>query len=157
MPVLALVGLIGLVWLQLGKGLVVGLLGRPGAYLMPVLGVGLLMAVVWSAQWLLKHPEDRPGFWAVVPWLLGAAVLLKVLVAGWALVRGRRLGLWPGPALAGVLGTWLLTAGGLLILLSWLVPADRFPPHVLALGVLACVPLARILAAPLALEWGRHR
>jgi hypothetical protein len=157
MLVLAVVGLIGLVWLQLGKGLVVGLLGRAGAYIMPVLGVGLLMAVVWSAQWLLKHPEDRSGFWAVVPWPLGAAVLLKVLAAGWALVRGRRLGLWPGRAVAGVLGTWLLTAGCLLVLLWWLVPADRVPLPLVVMGVLACVPLARILAAPLALEWGRHR
>jgi hypothetical protein len=157
MLVLAVVGLVGLVWLQLGKGLVVGLLGRPGAYVMPVLGVGLLMAVVWCTKWLLKHPEDRPGFWAVVPWLLGTAVLLKVLTAGWALVRGRRLGLWPGPALAGILGSWLLTAGCLLVLFSWLVPADHVPHHLQALVVLACVPLARILAAPLALEWGRHR
>jgi hypothetical protein len=157
MPLLAVVGLVGLVWLQLSKGIVIGLLGRFGAYCIPLLGVCSLMTVVLSCQWLLRHPEDRTGFWAVLPWLLGAVVLLKLLAAGWAFVRVQRAGHWHGSTLAAVVGAWILTAGSLLVLLWLLIPADQVPSYLLAPGVVACLPLARILAAPLVLEWSWHR
>jgi hypothetical protein len=157
MLLLGLVGLVGLTWLQLCKGIVVGLLGRAQALCIPVVEICLLLAVILSWQWLLIHPEHGAWFCALLPWLLGAAVLLKLLAGGWAVVRVRAAGLWPTRTVAAVLGTWLLTLGCLLELLAWLAPAERVPLHLLALGVVLIVPLARILAAPLALEWTRHR
>jgi hypothetical protein len=157
MPVLGVVGVLGLTWLQLCKGTVVGLLGRVQALCIPVLEICLLLAVILSWQWLVFHPEQRAWFWALLPWALRLAVVLKLLAAGWALVRVRAAGLWPTRTVAALLGTWLLTAGCLFVLLSWLAPAERVPLHLLALGVVLIVPLARVLAAPLALEWTRHR
>ena len=42
-------------------------------------------------------------------------------------------------------------------MLAWLVPSGVVPLYGLALGVVLFLPLARLLAAPLALAWNRHR
>ena len=55
-----------------------------------------------------------------------------------------------------LLGLWLVVAGGLVVLLSWLVPGD-ISVYAIALGVVLFLPLARLAAAPLALAWNRHR
>jgi hypothetical protein len=39
----------------------------------------------------------------------------------------------------------------------WLLPTILFPRHVLALVAILAVPLTRLAAAPLAVDWNRHR
>ena len=54
----------------------------------------------------------------------------------------------------------LLWCGAVLCLhalLAWLLPTLLFRTWVLALVAILAVPLARLSAAPLALEWNRHR
>jgi hypothetical protein len=158
LAVLALAGLLGLTGLQLGKGLVYGLSGNNGLRVAGLLGfVVLLVLAVVSRSWLADHPEYQGPFRALLPWALGLAVLLKlaaVAVVGSVAVRR---GLWERGSLAAVAGVWVVTAGCLLAVLSVLVPAGSVPWGTVPFGVVLVLPLARILAAPLALEWNRHR
>jgi hypothetical protein len=155
---LALAGLLGLVGLQLGKGLVCGLSGNIWLRLASFLGVPLVLALAAVfGPWLVQHPEYHGVFRALLPWALGLAVLLKltaVAVVGSVAVRR---GLWERGSLAAVAGVWVVTAGCLLAVLYSLVPAGSVPWGTLPFGVVLVLPLARILAAPLALEWNRHR
>jgi hypothetical protein len=156
---LGLAGLLGLTWLHLCKGLVIGLSGRPRAYvaLASVLGVGLVVALSLLGPRLAHHPEYFEALRALLPWVMGLAALLKLLAVGGVAAALRRRGLWAGRTVATVMGVWLGTAGCLLALFLVLVPAGLVAWYVRPVGVVLALPLARILAAPLALEWNRHR
>ena len=107
---------------------------------------------MWNAD-----PARRERFLDALPWVAGGAVVLKFLLAAWALrALCRRGELKPG-AVAKLLGVWGLVAVGLFGLLLWLVPSGLVPAYGLALGVVLFVPLARLAVAPLALAWNRHR
>ena len=54
-------------------------------------------------------------------------------------------------------GVWLAAFAVLFGTLAWLVPSDVAPAYTLAPGVLLLLPLARLSAMPLALDWNRHR
>jgi hypothetical protein len=156
---LALAGLLGLTWLHLCKGLVIGLAGRPRAYVViaAVLGVGLIVALSLFGSWLAHHPQYFETLRTLLPWGMGLAALLKLLSVGGVAAGLRRRGLWAGRTVATVAGVWLGTAGCLLAVLLVLVPPGLVAWYVPPLGVVLALPLARILAAPLALEWNRHR
>ena len=73
---------------------------------------------------------------------------------------------WPRLAFCGLLGhtavgglvaAWAVTAASLVGLVYLLVPGEILPAHLIAGGVVLALPLVRLLAAPLALEWNRHR
>jgi hypothetical protein len=166
---LAAAGLFLFTWKLMVESLCIILTGRPwianSGYLLGltlwgfVLPVGfvisnrpeyLTLLQPWLQLWL-------PLFWTLVPWLAGALVLFKLLLAGWAFHAVRRRRLLAPRALACLVGLWLLVAVGLFGLLSYLVPAELAPAHYLALGVVLLLPLARLLVAPLALAWNRHR
>jgi hypothetical protein len=158
LALLAPAGLLGLVWLQLGKGLVFGLSGSAWVRLALLLGVGLVLVLAaLFGPWLVQHPEYHGVFRALLPWALGLAVLLKLAAVAFVGSVAVRRGLWETGSLAAVAGVWLVTAGCLLAVLSSLVPAGSVPWGTVPFGVVLVLPLARILAAPLALEWNRHR
>jgi hypothetical protein len=154
--VLAAVAFVGLTWLQLCKGLAFGLTGRVWGQAIPVVVIVLLVALSFAAQWIAHHPEHHAVLWAALPWALAVAVLGKLLAAALAFAGSLRRRLWELRPLIVVLVAWLLTAGCLLLLAAWLLPTSWWTGWVGPLGVVLVVPLARILAAPLALDWGRH-
>ena len=59
-------------------------------------------------------------------------------------------------AALGVAG-WLLVAAVLIGVLVWSVPATLVPTRYVVFAVLFAMPMARLPAAPLALDWNRHR
>jgi hypothetical protein len=154
--VLAMVGFVGLTWLLLCQGLAFGLTGRVGEPVIWVVAIVLVVALCFAVQWFAHHPVRVAALWTALPWLLAAAVLGKLLAATLALAGSLRRGLWEARPLTAVLAAWLLTAGSLLVLAAWLSPANGLGGSVTPLGIVLGVPLARILAAPLALEWGRR-
>jgi hypothetical protein len=155
MPALAVVAFAGLTWLHLCKNVPVGLLGSPWPQAIVPSGAVALVALGLLAQWLYHDPAARTQLGPVLPWLLAFAVLLKGLAAGGALLRVGRRRLWPARVPAVLVGVWMLTAGCTFTFLAWLVPAG-LSLSLLAAGVVLALPLARLLAAPLALEWGRR-
>jgi hypothetical protein len=155
---LTIAGLVGLTWTQAVKALWAGLTGRPwvaAANLIWSLTLGVAAIAVLAG--LKEHPESRATFFALASWLAGAGVVLKVAAAGWVLrVVGRRR-LMPSAFLAALVAGWIAAAAGLAALLCILISGDWVPPHLLALGAMLFVPLTRVAAAPLAVEWNRHR
>jgi hypothetical protein len=153
-----LVGLMALTWINLISGLALSLTGRRRLILaIGIAFVALGVAAVAFGQWLVTHPEYRPIFWAALPWLLGGVVAVKAVSGGWTLWTLRRRELLAGRSLALLSGVWLLAAGCLLGGYFWMVPSGLVPVPYLALGVMLVLPLNRLAAAPLALEWNRHR
>jgi hypothetical protein len=154
-------GLLLLTWKNLVESLYVGLTGRGWVITGNSFFWFVLSAALGSfGAWLYYHPAYHETFFAALPWLLGAAVPLKLLVAALMCRAARRRGLVSRGALVRLLSLWLLVAAGLVVLLCWLVPGDAFPVPPLAslvCGVVLFLPLTGLAAAPLALAWNRHR
>jgi len=117
--------------------------------------VGGTIALGFGGAWIYHHPANETLL-MVFPWLLGVTVLAKLLMAGLA-VRQARRGLLPGRAVACWAAGELLLAAVLFGLLVLSVPEEPLFWYYLACGILWCLPMARLAAAPLALAWNRHR
>lgn len=145
---------------------------------------GTLLAVGPVFDWIGRQTE-APALWrlpVLLPWVLGSAALLKLGTIAWVAHRTRGQGLLEPSHLAVLLAMWL---GAVLVLATGLVwtgahlsqlsplsralvgcylpflrldgpPALREPYYLVVLSTLF-VPCARLLAAPLALQVGRHR
>jgi hypothetical protein len=147
-----------LTWVQLVKGLWLGLAGRVRVFVAGwVLGPGFWITVCLAGLWVHRHAEYHAALLGLLPWLAGAAVLLKLLLAGGLARALRRRGLVARRTLLGWLIAWSLAVLGLFAALAVLVPARLAPRPYLALGVVLVLPLARLAAAPLALHGNRHR
>jgi hypothetical protein len=150
----ALVGLVGLTWLQLAAGMCLSLTGRAWV----VNGMVLLYGAVGTALYAL-------GLWArfhaafldtllIVLWSLGGGLgLLKLSAAAWAWCRP---GCWQDRT-AARLALWLAVAACLLVLLYAVVPEGPVPTHLVALFVVLALPLTRLTGLPAAVAWNRHR
>jgi hypothetical protein len=154
----AVLGLMALTWRGLVVNLYVSLSGRPwvgwaGAGVILL----LLFALSLAGRWFARHPEFHETLRHLLPWLVGAAVVLKLLLAGWALRALYRRRLVTSPGLVGLLTAWVLAVSIIFAVLAWLLPRAWVSLSDIALGVVLLVPLARLALAPLALEWNRHR
>jgi hypothetical protein len=148
-----------LTWRLLVDNLWIGLTGRVWIFRGSLLafGIGLTFASVVLAELISKKSDLFEQIRAGLVWWASGAVLLKLLVTG-GLVRAiLRRGLLKPATLVRGLGLWLLVTAGLFVLAWAAVRPDWVPVSWLALGAVLCVPLARIVAAPLALAWNRHR
>jgi hypothetical protein len=150
-------GLVGLTWLQMNKGLWLGLTGKLLRTPVVFVYIGVLVAVPVLAKWTWQHPEWHEVLRVGAEWALGVAVLGKVVgSAGIMRVVLRRRLLKMGTVLR-LLGVWCVTALCLLLPLAEFGPADRATFAMLAGVVVLLLPLGQILLAPLALERNRHR
>lgn len=155
---LAAVCLPALTWRKLIDGMYVGLTGRPwvaaasGAVL-GVLFVGLMMPAGLVLQML---PEYRPLAWRLLPWLIGAAVAAKSVMAVLLLRALGRSQLIAPASLKNYLALWLAITAALAAAFFALAPPGASVWMPLA-GAMLLVPLNRLAAAPLALNWNRHR
>jgi hypothetical protein len=155
---LALVALPALTWGQVVGGLCVGLTGRAwvvnGVTLLYLAGAAALTAL---GVWVYSHPSRYDTLQVVLGSLVAVALPAKLLAAGWAARSVCRRGLMEARAVWGLVGVWVAGAfclAGLTYLLTAGMPA---PAALLALAVVLVLPLVRLVAAPLALAWDRHR
>lgn len=155
---LALAGLILLTWKQFVENLLIGLTGH--AWVINGFIVGVTTSFVVSSLvglWIYHHPEYHEPLLRAVPWVMAAAAGLKLAAAGWAVRALHRRRLLSPITLGRLLALWSLSVLGLIALLTWLLPAPVLSVFYVVFGVVLFVPLARLLAAPLALAWNRHR
>jgi hypothetical protein len=145
-------------WKRMEDNLLVGLTGRAwvirtcaAATVVGTVALGILGSTI------LLHPGAHATVRAVLPWLLGGVVLCRLLAAGWAVRVGLHHGLLAWRTVAGWAAGWLLVALALWGVLAWVVPAEVVSRYYLAVGVVWCLPMARLAATPLALAWNRHR
>jgi hypothetical protein len=143
-------------WSNQVQGLFVDLTGRPWV----VHGYPTAVAVVVTAFLWCLAGLDRDTLLRIqglLPRLAELAMPAKLLSAAWALGSLRRRRLLDAGSLTFWVASWLVVAFGLFALIDAVLPAGLIRPRNLALAVVLFLPLARLAAAPLALEWNRHR
>ncbi len=116
--------------------------------------VAFLMVLVFSST---RNPELLPALLRALPYAVFGAVLLKLAVGGWALYRCGQRHLIPPRTLAKIGIGWLSVAVASWVLLCWLQGSNQRQAGEILCGVLLFLPLTRILLAPLAMDWNRHR
>jgi hypothetical protein len=155
--VLLILGAVVMTWLQMVQGLWMGLAGRAWVKAMPALGLIVLISVLFLGQWLARSPQHWQRFSELLPWLAGVTVALKALLAFRVSQLLVRRHLAARNLVGGALAVWVLSVAGLFCLLYWLLPRDNVPVSALVLAIVLLLPLTRVLLAPLALAWNRHR
>jgi hypothetical protein len=155
---LGITALVGLTWTQAVKGLWTSLTGRLWVVTAHLL---LSLALAWAAALVMVRLKERPeriaGFFTLASWLAGAGILLKLAAVTWVLRVVSRRRLMPQRFFIALVAGWVAAAAVLAALLCVLISAEWVPPHLLVLGAVLFVPLTRVAAAPLAVEWNRHR
>jgi hypothetical protein len=155
---LILSGLMVATWRQLAQGLYIGLSGREwlikaNAFLL----VTLLVVIGPIADWIIENGDVQAALLRGLPLTLAILVGVKMFAASWVAVRHYRARLLSDRTLVTAAACWLIVVLSLYATLAWLLSTPLFPRYVLALLAILLIPLARLSAAPLALEWNRHR
>ena len=151
-------GLISLTWTMLVQGLFIGLTGRQ--WLVRAIGTAtlvFLMAIGPAYEWIADSAPARSwlwNWWQLFPLVLAA---LKIGAAIWVATRLVRSRLVSDRVLVIGAASWMLAVVLLHAVLVWWVDMPYVPPHLLLLIAILAVPLVRVSAAPLALDWNRHR
>lgn len=155
---LAAVCLPALTWRKLIDGMYVGLTGRPWVATASgvVLGVLFVGVLIPAGLVLQLMPEYRPLAWRMLPWLIGAAVAAKAVAAMLLLRALGRSKLLAPASLKNYLALWFTITAALAAAFMALSPAGS-PVWMAISGAAMVVPLNRVAAAPLALNWNRHR
>ncbi len=155
---LALAAPVALTWVQLTQSLVVGLSGRKWLVKASVFGTLVLLTLaVLLVPRAVESPSVLAWIWRSLPAALSLLVVARVSSASWVFGRLLERRLVAESRLVVIASLWVLAVLGLFAALVWLVPSVLFPRHQLLLLALAMVPLARLSATPLALDWSRHR
>jgi hypothetical protein len=156
--VLVAVGPVAVMWRLLVENLWVGLTGRLWVGHAAAIASGTIVLQAFYEWTLWKaDPGRAERILSALPWIAGGAVVVKLVVAGWALRTLGRNGALAAGTVGRLVVAWAVCTAGLFGLLVWLVPAGLVPVYQLALGAVLSVPCARLLVAPLVLGWNRHR
>ena len=153
-----LFALVASTWKHLVQSMCIGLTGRDWV----VKGSLLLALVVLMALWpladqVIRNMTVQGIVWNALPWILTALIAMKAIAGSWVAVRlydSRVLG--DRALVAGAL-CWLATVLTIFGVLVWFADSPAIPRYFLGAIAILNVPLARVSAAPLALEWSRHR
>jgi hypothetical protein len=155
---IALGGLISLSWTMLVQGLFISLTGR--LWLVRTIGMATLVAIMAIGpvfEWITDSTAALRWLWdnwTIVPAIL---VVLKIAIA---IVVAQRLsgsGLISDRVLAACAALWVASVFGLYGVIVWWVDTPMLPRYLFLMIAILAVPLVRISAAPLALDWNRHR
>jgi hypothetical protein len=149
--------LLAATWKRLVQSLWIGLTGRAWVVRSTVLlALVCLVAIGPVFDWIRSDARVQGFIWHGLPLILAAFVLVKAIAGAWVAVRLVRSGVVPDRALvAGAIG-WLATVLVLYGVLVWFADAPSIPRYFLMSIAILSTPLARVSAAPLALEWSRH-
>lgn len=155
---LVLSGLIISTWKLLVQSLCIGLTGR--AWIIRSNGFLVLLFFIFlgpAVQWIADDRRVAAGLWNVLPEILAGLVAVKVVAAAWIAIRLDSRRLLSGRGLVIGAACWAAAVLALYGLLAWLFFVPFMPRYLLGLVAILAIPLARLFAAPLALEWNRHR
>src|SRR5437764_947781 len=156
--VLILAGFIISTWKQLVQSLHIGLTGREwlikGSVLLTLTFLILLGPIV---EWIIDSPSVQRVLWNALPLILAGLVALKMSAAAWIATRLDRSRLLGDRALFVGAACWCVAVLALYAVLVWFFSTPFVAHYLLALIAILAVPLVRLLAAPLALAWNRHR
>src|SRR5438477_1080314 len=154
---LILAGCIASTWKQLVQSLYVSLTGRASLIQGSVLLVlGFFFLFGPFAEWIID--SRRVGeLWSALPLIFAVLVGLKMFAVVWIAVRLYRRRLLSDGALVTGAAYWSVAVFALYSVLVWLLDTPHIPHYLLLLVAILAIPPARLSAAPLALDWNRHR
>lgn len=156
--VIVLGGLISLTWTMLVQGLYIGLTGRQ--WLVRTIGVATLvffMAIGPAFEWFADNVDAQRWLFDWWPLFPAALVALKICAAIWIAIRLFSGHVVSDRALVMGAAVWLVAVVILYAALAWWADTQFIPRYMPALVAILAVPLVRVSAAPLALDWNRHR
>jgi hypothetical protein len=151
---LVVFGIVAMTWRNVVSGMWPTFLGRKhlaNAIGFAFLGVFSLLGFV--ALWVYQHAAWREIAWQIVPWFVATELALKIIVAVWLSILLVRRGFVPRETIGSLAAGWVLLIASIVGLFSLYVT----PTWMLAAVIALMVPFASLLAAPLALDWNRHR
>jgi hypothetical protein len=154
---LILAGCIASTWKQLVRSLYIGLSGR-GSLIKGsvVLVLGFFFLFGPFAEWIID--SGRVGeVWSALPLIFAGLAGLKMIAVVWIAVRLYRGRLLSDRVLLTGAVCWSVAVFSLYGLLVWLLGTPHIPHYVLLLVAILAIPLARLSAAPVALDRNRHR
>jgi hypothetical protein len=155
---LILGALVTLTWTMLVQGLCIGLTGRQ--WLARVIGLVTLAAIMAIGP-LLEWIGDRVDVqrWLFDWWVLVPAALVAIKTAAATFVASRlsRTRLVADHVLVAGAAAWLVLVVAAYAAMVWWLDTALIPGYIPALLAILAVPLVRVSAAPLALDWNRHR
>ena len=146
---LIFVALVASTWKQLVQSLYIGMTGRAW-----VVKTAMFVTIVFlsiflpTAHWVVTNEGPKRVLWNALPAILISLVFLKTVAAVWLAFRRDML--------TGVI-CWNVGVFALYAALAWIFPALLIRHYALALVAILTVPLVRISAIPLALDWNRHQ
>jgi hypothetical protein len=152
--VIVVIGLVAISWRNIVSGMWPTLLGRK--HLANAIGfafMGVFGLLGCAGFWIYKHPDLRDLFWRILPWMIAADLALKLVVSIWLSVVLQHCGFVTRTEMNSLAAGWVLLAVCIVGILSMLVT----PTWTLAAVVAFMLPFASLAAAPLALDWNRHR
>jgi hypothetical protein len=147
-------------WKSVVSNFWVSMTGRRWVGYVVGLAIALVVTIasVIAAFWLNSLVGLGPTILVIMPWILSAVVLLKLLLGAYLLRILLRRGLLPLQTLRRWAVIWLAAFVGLFALAFALTPAEVVSPMLVGcVAVLQLLPLVRLGLAPLALDWNRHR
>jgi hypothetical protein len=150
--------LVAITWLQMAANAWMSLTGRTWLInavaftFSGLVGIGALAGV-----WIYLHEALHVYVQAAAPWVMRAMLVIKALTAVAVLAGLLRTKLLRTVDAAAIVSVWCLVAGGLWLTAWWLLPTGAAPLPTLAAGIALLVPFSRLVGAPLALSWNRHR
>ena len=152
------VSLIASTWKHLVQSMCVGLTGRDWLIKASVVGGLVVMLTLWPlVSETLTNPAATAIVWNGLPWILAVMVLIKMIAGAWVAIRLYDSRLLGDRALVIGAVCWLAAVLAIYGVLEWFADSPAIPRYFLGAIAVLSVPLARVSAAPLALEWSRHR
>jgi hypothetical protein len=122
-----------------------------------VLTLALLCGIGPLLDWIDSSGPVRGALWRAAPLLLGVLACVKLCAAVWVAVQLYRSRLLRDRTLVIGAAVWCVAVLALARVLSWWIESQLFPRYLFVLLAILAVPLVRLSAAPLALDWNRHR
>jgi len=145
-------------WKQLVQTLYIGMTGRIWIVRASlVLTLVLLTAIGPLLEWIGSTSAVRAALWNAAPLLLGVLACVKLCAAAGVAVRLFRSRLLRDRTLVLGAAGWCVAVLALSAVLSWWIATELFPRYLFVFAAILAVPLVRLAAAPLALDWNRHR
>ena len=129
--------------------------------------VGTVSALSAVAMWVFLgaalailasfHRPSREWLYAGVPWVLGVVMIPRVILAVWAIREVVRRGFVKRRTAALAVAGWLVVAGVSIGVLVFAIPPELVWTPYVVFAVLFALPMVRLPAAYLVLDWNRHR
>lgn len=151
---LVLFAMVAVTWRNMVSGMWPTLTGRKGLSIaigFAYMGAFSVLGIVGTLVY--KHPEYHELFFALLPWIVGGVIVLKLSLSMYLNLAIQKRGLVSPKIMLRLAFGWLLLAGCLMGLLSFYFS----PSWKLAAIVAMTIPYASFAAMLLALDWNRHR